>query len=645
MACGGDQEELVVEVGRGFYRGEFAPPSTPKVNSFQTHDDTVFRHTLVIGPAVLKQFLGRVGGPGIGAVHFAKLFANLRLDWQEERFGELYYFLQPYKYGPIPVVPQRTPSGDYLRLQEFLCGKKCLIENRKQHGSAVRRSFSPNEDSCFPWQAIYDRSIDGSTKAHIGGLVRLYAAIHSRCKTARPSGKGASRVSVFQDALVVLASARNQRVAYKCGLFELEDWCGKGERLLQVLKARGRMGGGDNTWRLASTLRSFAEPAALLFDKIEMYRNILYLRRQIEELRDSGDFEMAHAVLETIDKEPSIKDARDFPVGALEWACAIMRSFSSFLRQVLGLCDPDLDRRPSSRRFDAHGNPKDASYYLKELCKSMPELEPLHVDLQDSIKRANQGRLTSEVVEPLSRAFQLILGYFDAGDRIPRYSSERSNTLPKPRGLDLIPRLQDIALPEPYAVAVVDAKNFTGTARYLCTEPGDGVDETAASLHEQLRTSALQVSKMFSDVYFAGYTADAVVLAGPHPETVFQGVLNLMQTTTRIMEEHWNSLPAFGLLKTGIAWHQPDLGTGFRGVEPGTVAYQIGDKGERKPGDVVITDPILQRLSPECGGQFGPVDDGQCEQGQIYVRCWPRDTNASSVMHPDSIGSRSDEQT
>ncbi len=619
-----DEKETFIEVERGFYRGEFDPPLAPEDGSSHIHDDNIMRQTLAICPTALEQFLKRVQKSSIGATHFAKLFANLWEDWPKKNFVALYYFLQPYKYGPIPVVDRMTSSGAYQRLEDFLLQHGCIVESKKPHGSKVHRAFKPNDRSIFTWRTIYDTRIDGATKAYLSGLVRMYAAIQENCETRRFSREGTSGFSVFRDALVVLASSRNQKRTYECGLFELEDWREKGERLFETLKVMALNERHYNEPVLEPALSNFAEPAALLFNKIEMYRNIPHLRQQIEILRDSGDYEMTHVVLETVDVEPCIESKSEYPVGNLEWACRIMRPFSSFARQLLTRCGLDVDRRADSEKVDHTGRPKDASYYLADLLKNAPELEPWDTDLQDCIKRANQGILTTAIAESLSRTFQLILGLFDAGKRIPRIASRRGDILREDRHLALIACLQEITLPDPYAVAIADTKPFVGMARLISRLTYSDVDEMVASLHGKLKTCAEKASNIFPDVHFAGQTSDTVILAGPNPENVFLCALDLIRRATQIIEHDVSELRTFGLLRVGIAWHQRQLGHGYGWIRPGMTAHQIGDKRERKIGDVAITEAIRQRLAPECQQQFSLVDDETCEQGQVYIRHWNR---------------------
>jgi hypothetical protein len=631
-----DGEESFIEVQRGFYRGEFDPPLTSKEGSIHIHDDTIMRRTLAICPTALDQFLRRVKQAEIGPTNFDKLFANLREDWQEKQFGPLYYFLRPYKYGPIPVVPKITSLGEYQRLEDFLEERTCIQKTEYTHGSKKRRTFKPNDRSKFPWRTKYEEEIDGNIKAYVSGLVRLYAAIQAKCDTQRSSQKEPGALSVFNDALVVLASARNQKTTYECGLFELNDWREKGANLFEKLKEIALDERHYNESELKHALTNFAEPARLLHDKIDMYRNIPYLRKQIEKkLIDSGEYEMAYVVLESIDTEPRIESGYVYPVGNLDWACKIMRLFSSLVRQVLTCCGLDIDKRSDSERLDPTGKTKDAPHYLAEILKDIPELEVLNANLQDCIKQANQGILTTAIAESLSRASQSILRFLDTGDRFPHISSKIDEILSEDKHIDLITRLHDIALLDPYAVVVADTKSFLGMARLMSKTDSDA-DEMEALFDKKLGTCAEKTANVFSDVHYIGKTSDTIILAGPNPDRVLLCVLELTRKTIQIVKHHIKNLPTFSLLRVGMAWHHGDLGRGFGLIRPGMMAHEMACKDTRKIGDVTVTEAIYQHLSLELRQQFNIVDDERCEQGQIYIRHWNRDADMKSSINISS---------
>jgi orotidine 5'-phosphate decarboxylase subfamily 1 len=101
-------------------------------------------------------------------------------------------------------------------------------------------------------------------------------------------------------------------------------------------------------------LEDFAAPARLLFEKIEMYRNLPHLRKQIEELVFSGDFEAGLVLLETVDVDPRFESNSNYPMETLNWICGAMRSFSSMIRQVLLNCN--LDSEELTQRSKAGGH-------------------------------------------------------------------------------------------------------------------------------------------------------------------------------------------------------------------------------------------------------------------------------------------------
>lgn len=617
------------EVERGFYRGEFDSPFETNDSSIHSHGDHIIQQTLGIGPTVLEQFLRRVKEPELKATHFAKLFANLRLDWPKKHFDPLYYFLEPYKYGPLPIVPQKIDDGGLLRLERFLVNYDCILEFKEPHGTQMRRAFRPNPNSTFPWRRIYKNKLDGSTKAHISGLVRLYGRIQQKCKTRRPAGTGKTVYSLFADPLVVLASVRNKLIAYTCGWFEVDDWQQKGDDLF--IRLTGCAVNEQHYARpvLTEFAKSFAEPAVLLSVKIEMYKNLPYLRKQIEELRDSGEFEATYVLLEKVDKEPQIETESEYPIGNLVWACAIMRSFSSFTRQVLTCCGLDIDKRLNSNRVDEKGRPKDASYYLESLLKSAQELKPLEVDLSNCVEAAKEGILTQEIANQLSKAFRVILKVFEAGNRIPRPKMSYADNYKIQRNADLFTRLREIAIPEPYAVAVGDIKNFVNIFKHLSRYSEDP-DEALDFLLKTVRKCAEKATNAYPNVHFSGPSVDNLIFASHDPDNLYLSILDLTRRTVSTIEHEIKDLREFGLFRTGIAWQQRNLGIEYSGVHPGITALKIGDKTGRPWGSITITKAVYNRLSPEHRRQFSQLEGEDCDQGEVFIRLW--NTNIDLVQ-------------
>ncbi|HEX8145024.1 MAG TPA: helix-turn-helix domain-containing protein [Pyrinomonadaceae bacterium] len=601
----------VAKLWRGFYRGEFGVWFDFD-RAEVTYRDEVIQRTLALGPIVVEKFLERIGESKMNATHFNKVFANLQHDWRDSH-NLLYLGWRPYKYGPVAIVPDAASSGEYKAFERFLIDLKCLTETHETHQTQVWRRYTPASDAQFPWRKLYEKKTNGVTRAHVSGLVRLYAAIQKGCKTKRISDPRSSNSSVFRDPLVVLGSARNEDIAYKCAWFEVRDWMAKGEEMiLPLLKAHAFSGERPSSPVMQTHLEEFAAPARLLFDKIEMYRNLPSLREQIEELCRGGDFDASEVLLETIDKEPSFNTNSPRPMQNLVWACNIMRPFSSLVRQILTVCG--LDKGSTKAQ--------DVNVYLSELLENCPEIKPLEDDLRSCIEQSKEGVLTEDMADCLSKTFYLILSVFDTPGRIPdpRPSTERDRErLAFQDGL--IVRLRDINLPEPYTVSVADIRNLRNLPR-VADIFGFNYEEALEGLLNWVQQTAREIEKRHPGIILAGISSDNVILAGRNADEVFASTLDLVkETTRRLAAVDNNQFAQFGLLRAGIALHENGVGDDYQGVRPGLIAYELGDKPGQALGTITVTQDVYELLSPASQGEFA-ASDANTGQGRVFARSW-----------------------
>jgi len=152
-----------------------------------------------------------IGRPSLTSTEFAKLFANLEHDWKA-RFGRLLLGWKPYKFGPIPIVPVPSLSGDYMRYEAFLLQENCITETPEPHGTQIWNRYSVPKDSPVPWRELYQRRTDAATRAFIIGLVKSYAAILA-LPTSRPRSPRSTSFGIFHDSLVILGTTRNKKIA------------------------------------------------------------------------------------------------------------------------------------------------------------------------------------------------------------------------------------------------------------------------------------------------------------------------------------------------------------------------------------------------------------------------------------------------
>ena len=626
-----------VIVSRIFSRGEYGSWSAEEVNPMLTYEDDTILKTIVIGAYVLDQFLRRMEWQNIGAAHLAKLFVNLQYDWR----GQLYYFLQPYKYGPLPYVPQTQPLNQNLRFEQLLLKFGVLKETAKVGGSRSNTYYVPGDgEARLPWQKLYNQKTDGITKANIDELVRLYSKIQKDCKTTRPTkahGHG-PRLSVFGDPLIVLGTARNRTVTYTSGWFELDDWRAKGRLLMNhILGLLGMAEQGPADGLLTNELSDWAEPAALLFDKIEMYRYLPFLRKQLEEFRGSGDYGITHVVLESVDVEPLFETDSDYPIENLVWACHVIKAFSSFTRQVLTACRLDLDKRSPANRVDRQGAAKNAMYYLQALITAEPDLAVLETELRSCAEKAEEGILIPQVAETLNRAFKFIVNLFKKANRIPTPSLLHIDIANSEKRADLIARFREISINSAHAIAVSDIYNFIGIVKHYGDGSGSSFDsvEIVRRKVEACAKEAAEAVQTNSGggVRFYGISGDSFVFAGEDPNQVLRVIIDFTKRTTQAIGQRIENVPTQAVLRSWIGWCDRNMSEGFQGIYPGTTAYKIGDKHGRRPGAIAVPQAVFERLSHDNQNLFEKAKDDKGEiessdQGDVYLRHWNYERDA-----------------
>jgi hypothetical protein len=618
----------VVNIWRGFYRGEFG--AWFEWDRLQTHQDVVIQRTLGLGPTMIEQFMAKTGDSQMTATHFDKLFANIQHDLREGIHDLFYIGWRPYKYGPVPIVSDTDASGSYVEFQRFLIDRNCISEVRERHGSVVWHRYKPADENIVQWRNLYQSKISAVTRAHLAGLVRLYAAILKRYKTIKSAEPNSSTGTTVQDPLIMLASARNEKIAYICGWFEVHDWKAKGRLFFPYLTAIASTERRHTDPFLKSELEDFAAPGRLLLNKIEMYRNIPYLRQQIDNMVQTDDFEAGIVALDTIDVTPKFDMHSAYPMGKLEWACGIMRAFSSMTRQILTACNLDIETESEGTKGNKVN--KDSSYYLEKLLTQLPDLRPLEGKLRFCISESKNGILTLNMAECLSNTFSMILSIFDnqvIPDPRPTYERRKE----KQQIWDgLLITFKEVQLTPPYAIAVADIKNIRNLPKYgeifgitqghALNNLQDWVERIVNKVVERHRSEG---------VVLAGLTGDNVILASPTCEGTFISLLDLIrQMNYELAVIDRTLFASFGLLRAGISWREDSLSSDYADIRPGVIAYEIGDKHGRGLGEIAISEAIYQRLPNNNQVDFIPTDE-VTGQGKVFLRKWNPDRDSTQI--------------
>jgi excisionase family DNA binding protein len=614
-------------VGRGFIRGEFGVWYEWDANhGVLTYQDDAIQRILGAGPKLTDYYLKKTDQTEMLATHFNKVFVNLQHDLRQNEHDLFYLGWRPYKYGPVPVVPKATFRGDNEALHVFLANKECLEVVPEVHGAKTWSRYRAPAASPVPWEALYQTRLRATTRSHIESLVAFYADVQLNCSTVRSPGPEQPPAE-FRDSLVVLASVRNQETAYRSCWWEFHDW--RAQRLtglfpvLQALALKVVPDAEQSRRRdfLQPYIEAFAAPGDLLFNKLEMYQRLPNLREQLKALVENGDYPVGQVVLETVDEVPVFDTASPHPMANLRTVCAIMRAFSSLTRQVLTACGLDRDTRGDKQRVDAEGRPRDIDHYLRALFEAMPDLRLPLVGLSNCADQVRGGVLTPALAENLSRSLSTLLGILEAGRFAPDPRPVLETRRDQQQAADgLRVRLSEIPLPPPYAVGVLDVRNFRNLPR-LGELMGVDFDAATVGIEAWIQSAAKRVAKNHPRTHVPGLAGDSLVLASASADELLDAVVDVMtETSGRLEQIDRNQLAPFVLFRAGLAWRDDTMGPQFRGpLKPGYVALSLAEAYQRPAGTVAVSAAVYDRLSEDRRAQLAPLG-ATCEQGDQYCR-------------------------
>jgi excisionase family DNA binding protein len=567
------------------------------------YDARAMRRTQAISLSSLKQWLGRLGKEDETEIHVAKLLVNLVHDWGEES-RPLAIEPYPYKHGYMPgvdsKVPWRSEDPKYF-LREL--GETGLVR-RRRHERSVRYSIAPGID-VEKFSAMAE--LTGHERSQLKALVRAYALIQKRCKVSRRRDPGdPALVGEFSDPLIVLSSARNEQIAYTCALFEVEDWIRTGRRLFEALNAHGGVEPASGEYRDAVRARAipFAQAARFLFEKLSMYEAVPELRKQLVELFESEGIDAGDILLETIDTDARFAQSyeeSDHPVGLLKEALPVLRSFSSFVRQVLTAIGLEEDTRSKSGRemtlADGTKVAKDMDFYAGRIAEVTDGAE-LTAAIRRSVDAAKgaEGDAVAEAkaLERLGTAFELVVAALesqirsDESLRVERGRKDRrhGDLIDVARRLEAHPGLGTAKT----VIAVGDVFNFMGTVGAVAELAGSSDTEIAGGLQTQM-AKAVEAATGEAGVV-AHISSDTCVLAAEDVDQLL-GAVEAVNDAFRV-ELAWDSSVA------GLAYMRFGIGAIDGGyLESLVAAMKLGDGSGFKRGTIALTEAAYDRLSGE----------------------------------------------
>ena len=610
------------KVWRGFFRGEYNAWFEEK-SEVITNKDAIIQKTFALGPAAIEQFLNLHTKDDLTATQFNKIFTNIQHDWgvgtindqRLDRFGKLYLDWIPYKFGPIPIIPEKTSYGAYKEYKQVLVELGYIEEIAERHGNQIWKKYKPARNNEIPWRDLYLKRTDAFTRAHISSLMRLYAVIQNECKCLRRKDPRSTNYSVFRDSLVVLSAARNKKITFMCGCFEVEDWIKIGNVLFIHLNSISIGQSSSINLILKSLLKQFASPPKLLFDKIEMYRNIGDLRSQIENLLRRGNYEIAEVLLETVDIEPEIENHSEYPIEKLELAYKTMRAFSSFVRQLLTKLGLDSDERNDT---SSDQTSRDEVFYLNELLACCDEIKVFNKELQKCIENSQKGVLTTDIANILSKVFELILNIFNEKYNIPSQLPEQELKRMNYEKIDgFLIRLREIDLEGSYIICVCDIQNIVALPT-MAEILNINQEITVDGLIDLINASTRKVVNRYKKVQFSDICNDYLILVSLDANDLFRCMLDLIEEYTKVLKTIDDRMVHLCLLRIGMALTDTSKGKDFNEVNSGITAYNIGCETSRTPGEMAITAAVFELLSEENKSKFELTEE-ECKQGNVYT--------------------------
>jgi hypothetical protein len=581
------------------------------------YDAKDIRRAQAIAVSAFRHWLQRRGQPNETEIHVTKLFANLVHDWGKN-FTHLAIKNHPFKHGMMPrletKVPWRTEEPRYL-LREL---RKAHMLVSREDKRSERYAIKPGFDVDL---LVKTAGLNGHERAQIKSLVRAYALIQQHCKVTRRKAPG-SGPGTFSDPLVVLSSARSEKVAYECAVFEIGDWISIGRGLFRSLGGHGFQGEPDAGFAsdIAKESVAFAQAVAFLFGKLEMYAAVPKLREQLVRLFEAEDLEAGEIILESV--TPAIRWETDYsntdsPMGLLRWAHSLMHPFTSFVRQALTQFGLETDRRTLPQRSkvldDGTVIDKDAQYYAEKFAGVVadPAVASDVTRLGERIPAAKgnpakEAAVLNDIAEVFERVIEILHQRIRTNDELAEEHSRRDD---RQRDLISVARQFDASsqlIGPGTLVAVGDFYNFVSFVAQTATWTGATGASLAEGLHDSLNQVVTAVASRFAGVV-ARVSSDTCVLACDDPEVL----LSATQHLNRAMRLEMAKLDRdIAYMRFGITVVEHDF------FQPIVRALKLGDRHGFARGGVTLDQAAYDRLTPASQKQATPSPAGN---ETIYV--------------------------
>jgi excisionase family DNA binding protein len=523
-----------VAVERAYWRGEFDG------EYLRTHEEDSTRRARVVATNALDLWLQHSKRESEDALTCATLLANLVHDWGED-LPALDIIWKPFRFGAMPAVPPEMDSLLPILVQRGFLETVPTVEAAAQH-------YAPNR-ALDPRQLFRGTLCSGAVTARVRGLVRAYWAIHQQYAQVSQS-----QHQPLAGPLVVLASARNEKIAYTCVRYELIHWLTTGNEvffpaLMDALALE--CSNEKQNELLQASLAELVESATFLHTKLDLYREVPALRKQLAELFERNALDVGDIVLDTVDTIPRFSESfaeTDHPVGLIRGAAEIASPFTSLLRDIVIMIGISADKSSRVDNADSH---------LRALLHAAPEIAAsIGPSLSLAIEQVRATRRLDGVVTGRLRfAFDEIVRILKS--RI--YDLQRDPALDERRRkleLDLIrvPKLLAGRFHSGY-VSVGDFQNFVSFASRAAEMLADDLQTIAEKIQDRMLSVADRAAYRFPSCRVVGQHGDTIVLAGPSATDVLLATMEFCREL-RTQNNEWDrdfGAAALPFMRFGVA--------------------------------------------------------------------------------------------
>lgn len=535
---------------------------------------------------------------GIRPTLLNKILSNLQHDWS---FDDRPLFLRwiPFLYGPIPEIPLLTDrdSLENLDLKQF-----AELQGTYRFDASHRRyDIAPDYDPEVEMIRMF-RPDEGHI---LDGLLEIYHVIWNFDQKR-------------YRLLTAISACRNQELAYIHAYKEVELWQINFDRFLQYLHHS------LSSLRLTEIDRflfSVTRIHAALYSKIKLYKELPKIKSDLQsELNSRASVRHLSAQLMSALEVPiTFSDRPPYPLANAESAARLMAHLITFLQNGFSAIDLASDKRK-----ETDGDTHDLTWYGNRLIGTLKGfgIDPARVNLlKQHFMNPPLGR---DFVLSLDGLHTVVTGILSDESFLPKAPAMYPTRLAQTERLEQYIKAFSRTLrhcPNWRAMAFSD---LNGTRPFMAevasyAEDTESIDiglRARARLEESLKAAREQLGL---SVFNHPAGGDSFLSLTDSPDDI----VRLAAGVQKYFVDHESH---FLLPKIALGWNHLDrskLGLvhgGFLGKGPISLYCITEDRSiPMKGGDIYVTQPLMDCLSPELAQFTTPVQDNYSTKYPVTI--------------------------